>query len=119
MPDSGQLWIELVGDIIVARIRGQPNEYLLAECQRRVLALAADSGCRRVLYDALELDRPPIEIVLTQQSYGAALQESGLKVAIVVPNTAIAYLSRLAFGRLDHRVFYNDMAAALAWLTGR
>ena len=101
----------------MARIRGEPDEQLLAECQRRVLALSRDTGCERVLYDALELDRPPIEIVLTQQAYGAALKQSGLKVAIVVPNTAIAFLSRLAFGELNHRVFYNDMAAALAWLT--
>lgn len=114
---ANQLWVELIGGIIIARIRGAATESLIAECQRRVLSLAAESGCQRVLYDALELDRPPIDIVLAQQSFTSALKQSGLKVAIVVPNTAIAYLSRLAFGELDHRVFYNDMAAALAWLT--
>lgn len=117
MNTSGQLWVELVGEIIVARIRGVPTEQLIRDCQRRVIALQADTGCTRVLYDALELERPPIEIVLTQQSISAELKQSDVKVAIVVPNTSIAYLARLAFGDLNHRVFYNDIAGALRWLT--
>ena len=117
MNTTSQLWVELVGEIIIARIRGIPTEELIRECQLRVIALQADTGCTRVLYDALELERPPIEIVLTQQSFSAELKDSALSVAIVVPNTSIAYLARLAFGVLNHRVFYNDIAAAILWLT--
>lgn len=69
------------------------------------------------MYDALELERPPIEIVLTQQILTDDLKVSGAKIAIVVPNTSIAYLARLAFGEADHRVFYNDISAAVLWLT--
>ncbi|WP_395742024.1 hypothetical protein [Prosthecobacter sp.] len=116
MNPTSQLWVELVGEIIVARIRGIPTEELIRECQQRVIALQADTRCTRVLYDALELERPPIEIVLTQQSFSAELKDSALCVAIVVPNTSIAYLARLAFGDLNHRVFYNDIAAAILWL---
>ncbi|MBC7983927.1 MAG: hypothetical protein H7Y02_08740 [Candidatus Obscuribacterales bacterium] len=36
--------------------------------------------------------------------------------AIVVTNTPIAYLGRLAFGDGDYRVFYNDIAGAIEWL---
>ncbi len=41
-----------------------------------------------------------------------------LKRAIVVPDTRIAYLARLAFADEygDARVFYGDMAQAFAWL---
>lgn len=116
MNPTSQLWVELVGEIIIARIRGIPTEELIRECQQRVIALQADTHCTRVLYDALELERPPIEIVLTQQAFSTALKDSALSVAIVVPNTAIAYLARLAFGDLHHRVFYNDIAAAILWL---
>jgi hypothetical protein len=35
----------------------------------------------------------------------------------VVPTAKLAYLARLAFGEGDYRVFYNDIAAALKWLT--
>jgi len=115
---GGQLWVEPVGGIIVARIRGVPTAELLLECQRRVVAILIDTGSGRVLYDALELDRPPIEIVLTQQGLTDELKHSGARIAIVVSNTAIAYLARLAFGCADHRVFYNDIAAAVRWLGG-
>jgi len=36
--------------------------------------------------------------------------------AIVVPNTRVAYLARIAFGEGDYRVFYNDFLAAIRWL---
>ena len=118
MAGGGQLWVEPVGGIIVARVRGVPNAELLLDCQRRVVAILTDTGSGRVLYDALELERPPIEIVLAQQGLTEDLRRSGVRIAIVVPNTAIAYLARLAFGGADHRVFYNDIAAAVLWLGG-
>jgi hypothetical protein len=37
-----------------------------------------------------------------------------LRRAIVVPNTRVAYLARIAFGEGDHRVVYNDFSAAFA-----
>src|SRR5258705_9118622 len=90
--EGGRLWVELVGDIIVARVRGKPTAELIRECQNRVIALRKDTGCSRIMYDALELERPPIEIVLTQQVLTGDLKDSGAKIAIVVPNTSIAYL---------------------------
>jgi hypothetical protein len=30
---NGQLWVEVVGDLIIARVRGEPTEELLRECQ--------------------------------------------------------------------------------------
>lgn len=116
-PGQDQLWVELVGTFIVARIRGLPTAELIRECQQRVVALQTETGCQRVLYDALELQRPPIEIVLQQQSLAAAMHPSEVRVAILVPNTSIAYLARIAFGELQHRVFYNDFAAAVLWLS--
>ena len=116
---AGRLWVEPVGSIIVARIRGIPTAELIHECQRRVVALQSETGCDRIMYDALELEPPPIEIVLTQQALTDELKESGVKIAIVVPNTSIAYLARLAFGEAIHRVFYNDISAAVLWLSDR
>jgi hypothetical protein len=50
MPD--QLWVDLVGDLIIARLRGEPNEELLRDCQKQVLFLAKDAERVKVLYDA-------------------------------------------------------------------
>lgn len=40
---EGQLWIEPVGDVIIARMRGIPTETLLKECQERILNLVKDT----------------------------------------------------------------------------
>jgi hypothetical protein len=113
---DGGLWVEPVGDTIVARVRGTATAELLRECQKRVIALQRDTGCDRILYDALEMNRPAINIVLTQQTLTDEFKGGPAKIAIVVPNTGIAYLSRIAFGDVNHRVFYNDITAAVLWL---
>ena len=112
-----QLWIEPVGGIIVARVRGVLTEALLRECQDRVVELARDTHYTKVLYDTLELEAPSIDLVILQQEMvESELESFSLRRAFVVPNTRVAYLARLAFGEGDHRVFYNDLAAAFGWL---
>ena len=115
---DNQLWVEPVGEIIVVRVRGVPNEALLRECQERVLLLLRETGCHRILYDALELVAPPVQVALFQEKLDQSTMEAKkLRRAIVVPNTKLAYLARLAFGEGDYRVFYNDIATAIKWLT--
>jgi hypothetical protein len=115
-----KLWIEPVGNMIVARLRGVPTEEVLQECQERILALVQDTQQGKVLYDTLEMEAPDIDLVLTQQKLQeelrAKLGDVKLRKAIVVPNTRIAYLSRIAFGEGNYRVFYNDLTEAIKWL---
>jgi hypothetical protein len=40
-----------------------------------------------------------------------------LRRALVVPNSKLAFLARIAFGEGDYRVFYNDRVAAVKWLS--
>jgi hypothetical protein len=112
-----QLWIEPVGNIIIARIRGVPTEALLKECQERILHLVRDVGHGHILHDVLEMEPPAIEVPLSQWTLDKQIGTIRLRRAIVVSNTRLAYLARIAFGEGDYRVFYNDMTAALAWLT--
>jgi hypothetical protein len=118
-----KLWVEPVGDIIIARIRGTCTEALLKECQQRVIDLAQDTRQMKVLYDTLEMDSPSIDMVLLQQDLESDTRERiapvPLRRALLVSNTRVGYLSRIAFGEHGegaYRVFYNDMAAALRWL---
>lgn len=115
--ETGQLWVEPVGDLILARVRGMPTESLLRECHERVLQIIRDSGQGRVLYDTLEMFTPSVDIPLAQQKLDAQLGPIRMRRAIVVPNTKLAYLARLAFGDGDYRVFYNDVTAAISWLS--
>jgi hypothetical protein len=114
---QGNVWVELSGNIVIARVRGEPTEALIRETQERVLVLLQDTAHRRVLYDALEMDPPTVDVTLVQQRMSEDIHKLGARVAILVPNSRLAYLSRLAFGGGEHRVFYNDLAAAIAWLT--
>jgi len=114
---TGETWVELVGDLVVARVRGEPNEQLLRETQDRVLFLVRDAGRGKVLYDTLEMTAPPIDVPWAQRQLDEQLGPVKLKRAIVVPNSRLAYLARLAFGEGDYRVFYNDMVAAIQWLS--
>ena len=121
-----QIWVEPVGSVIVARIRGRATAEMLRECEQRVLGLARHTHQVRVLYDALELEPPEMELVLLQKQLDAEkkanLGTASLRTAILVSNTRIAYLARIAFGHAgeaNYRVFYDDYAAALDWLEGR
>jgi hypothetical protein len=103
--------------MIVVRVRGVPSEKLLRECQERVLVLLAETGQNRILYDALELIAPPVQVALFQEKLDQGIDTQKLRRAIVVPNTKLAYLARLAFGEGNYRVFYSDIAGAIKWLT--
>jgi hypothetical protein len=114
---TGQVWVELVGELVVARVRGEPTEQLLREAQEKVIFLLRDAGRGKVLYDTLEMDAPPVDVPWAQRALDEQLGLMKLKRAIVVPNSRLAYLARIAFGEGDYRVFYNDMVAAIKWLS--
>lgn len=113
---QGQLWVGLVGELVIARVRGEPNEALLRQCQERVLFLVKDAGRGKVLYDTLEMEAPPVDVPWSQRALDEELGTVQLRRAIVVPNSKLAYLARLAFGEGDYRVFYDDMVGAVRWL---
>jgi hypothetical protein len=114
---TGALWVELSGDIVMARLRGEPTIELLRECQAEVVHLARDAGRTRVLYDVLEMHPPHVDVPWSQRALDDELGDLRLRRAIVVPTAKLAYLARLAFGDGDYRVFYNDIAAAVKWLS--
>jgi hypothetical protein len=76
-----------------------------------------DAERGRVLYDTLEMDAAAVDVPWAQRELDEKLGPVKLKRAIVVPKVRLAYLARLAFGEGDYRVFYNDMVAAIKWLT--
>ena len=95
-----QLWVEPVGDIVLARLRGRCDEEVLKACQHLVFELVKDTRQFKVLYDALELEDPTVDMALLQEKMDSeAWDEVGpipLRRAILVPNTRIAYLARIA-----------------------
>ena len=115
--NQNQVAVNLADSLIVARVRGCPTEAVLQKCQADVLLLVRESGIRKVLYDALEMEPPPVSIPWVQRALDEQLIDVKLRRAIVVPNTRLAFLARLAFGDGDYRVFYEDKLAAVDWLS--
>lgn len=113
---QANVWVELSGGIVIARIRGMVTEDLVRQTQERVLVLLQDTTRRKVLYDALEMEPPTVEVTLVQQQLSEEIHKMGVRVALLVTNSCLAYLSRLAFGAGDYRVFYNDLGEAISWL---
>ncbi|WP_129646801.1 hypothetical protein [Peristeroidobacter agariperforans] len=114
--NQNQVAVNLTDSLIVARVRGCPTEAVLQKCQAEVLSLVRESGIRKVLYDALDMEPPPVSIPWVQRALDEQLVDVKLRRAIVVPNAKLAFLARLAFGEGDYRVFYEDRLAAVNWL---
>lgn len=113
-----QLSVEVVGALVVARLRGEPTPELLRECQDQVLSLTRGVRPGKVLYDAREMSPPPVDVPWAQRRLDETIGSVHLRRAIVVPGSRLAFLARLAFGESDYRVFYEDIAAATEWLNG-
>ena len=120
---NSQLWIEPLGNVVVVRVRGELTESLLKEIHERVIQLLRDTEYTRVLYDTLEMESPDIDIALLQEKLNEKTKQlfadQAPRKAILVSNTRLGYLSRIAFGQFgegDYRVFYNDLSHALQWL---
>jgi hypothetical protein len=114
---SGQVSVERIGDMIVARLHGEPTAELIRGCQDEVARLLAGERSGKVLYDALDMVPPPVDVPWAQRELDEVARVQWRR-AIVVPSTRLAFLARLAFGDGDYRVFYDDLAAAIRWLAG-
>lgn len=90
---------------------------LVRERSARILQIAEDTGCKKLLLDDLELDPMPYEAVKLQQSLNEPLDALNFCIAVLVPNSRLAYLARVQFHGRNHRVLYNDMTAAIMWLS--
>ena len=89
----------------------------------QVLGLAQNTHQVKVMYNALEMDTPSLDDALVQQELESdtwhRCESIPLRRAIVVSNTRVAFLARIAFGERGegaYRVFYNDIVEALRWL---
>lgn len=120
MNTQAQLSVESIGTVTIVRLRGAPTPELLKARHELVLSIVKETGQNKILYDVLGMESPNADLAVMQQQMEeqkkVQLGSVKLRCAIVVPNSRIAYFARIAFGEGDYRVFYNDLAAAIAWL---
>ena len=113
--DEGFL-CEAVGSLVVVRLTQAVDERVLEECQLSVLEAMQVTGSKAVLYDLTEMQPTPVNVLLYQRLLNEHVRHLDIKRAIVVPNTQIAHLARLAFGVGDYKLFYDDLEAAKRFL---
>ena len=113
--DEGFL-CEAVGSLVVVRLTRPMSERVLEECQLCVLETMQQTGSKAVLYDLTEMQPTPVNVLLYQRLLNEHVRHLNLRRAIVVPNTQIAHLARLAFGVGDYKLFYDDLDGAKRFL---
>src|SRR5690349_949455 len=108
--DEGFL-CEAVGSLAVIRLIRPISERVLEECQLCMLETLQHTGSKAVLYDLREMQPTSVNVLLYQRILNEHVRHLDLRRAIVVPNTHIAHLARLAFGVGDYKLFYDDIDA--------
>jgi len=107
---------EALGSLVVVRLTQPASERVLEECQLCVLETMAQTGSKAVLYDLTNMAPTRVNVLLYQRLLNEHVRHLDLRRAIVVPNTQIAHLARLAFGVGDYKLFYDDLEAAKRFL---
>ncbi len=114
-PIDGHFACEVLDQVIVVRLQGEPTARMLEECQAEVISLVQTSGLQAVLYDLRPLVDPGTAL-LHQQALEQEIRGMGLRRAVIVSGSSIGYLARLAFSADACSVFYNDYDAAVRFL---
>ena len=111
-----QVSVELVGEVIIARMQGTSTLDLLDVRYERILELHRYTGCTALLIDDREVSEIPHEAIRTQQLLSLSLDMLRFRIAVLVPDARMAYFARLQFGMTNHQVFIDDMPGAMRWL---
>jgi hypothetical protein len=108
--------VTLEGNIIHAVYAGTMTMDLVRDGEQQIEALLSDSA-NMVLYDTLAMDPPTMALALEMKSFDKRIRLSVARSATAVRDPATAFLSKVAFAlSRNHRVFYDDLDAAYAWL---
>ena len=112
---DGRLTCAVVGQYVVVRVLGGPTTAVaLAEGHAELLTLVRSSGHTSILYDLRELDVQSAKALLQQEREASDLR---LRRAVVVSNTSVGYLARLAFSADECGVFFGDYESAVRYLS--
>jgi hypothetical protein len=71
-----------------------------------------------VLYDCGAMEPPDMALAMEMKAFDGRIRNRIGRAATVVRDPMTAFMSKVAFALTrEHRVFYQDLDAALRWLT--
>lgn len=114
---KGSVEVELRGGIIVATYAGEMNVELVKEAAASIENYLLTTDSSKILYNTLEMASPPMKLALEMKAFDTKIKEQVTKSATVVPSATTAFMASIAFVlSKNHKVFYNDLEGAIAWL---
>ncbi|MBF0553884.1 MAG: STAS/SEC14 domain-containing protein [Nitrospirae bacterium] len=114
---KGSAEVTLQDGIIIAAYTGEMDMEIVKQAATGIEDLLNKSQSTKILYNTLNMDSPSMKLAMEMKSFDAKIRDKVQKSATVVPGAATAFLASIAFIlSKNHRVFHNDLAAALSWL---
>jgi hypothetical protein len=108
------------GHIIHAVYTGTMTMDLVRDAERQIETLLDRVADPAVLYDTLAMDPPPMQLAMEMKAFDSRIRSRVVRSATVVRDAMTAFMAKVAFSlSREHRVFYDDLDAAYAWLKGR
>lgn len=108
--------VAIVPGIIHAVYESEMTMDVVKEGERKIEALTPSLEKPLVLYDTLSMRPPSLDLALEMKAFDGRIQPRIVRSATVVGDAMTAFAAKVAFAlSRDHRVFYNDRAAAI-WL---
>ena len=114
---SGKFETEVKGTVIIAHYEGEMNSELVNDSATRIEQLLDTTEANKILYDTLNMSKPPLKLALQMKSFDTRIKDKVIKSATVVPGAATALKASIAFVlSKQHKVFHNDYDGAIEWL---
>ncbi|MDB5852401.1 MAG: hypothetical protein JWR22_442 [Herminiimonas sp.] len=113
---ADQLRVEVIGGVIFVRVECHISEEIVRRRHDLVLRYVDATGFKNILFDLRYAHSPTEAGRGLQTKLNAQLQARELRLALVVSDSATAFLARQTFFGLHHRVFYDDVSRGAKWL---
>ncbi|KWT92842.1 STAS/SEC14 domain-containing protein [Candidatus Magnetominusculus xianensis] len=114
---KGQTDITLQDGIIISVYTGEMDMEIVKQAASGIEELLTKSQSTRILYNTLNMETPSMKLAMEMKSFDAKIRDKVQKSATVVPSATTAFFASIAFIlSKNHKVFHNDLDAALSWL---
>ncbi|MBF0516203.1 MAG: STAS/SEC14 domain-containing protein [Nitrospirae bacterium] len=114
---KGQAEVTLQDGIITAVYTGEMDMDLVKQAAAGIENLLKESQSTRILYNTLNMETPSMKLAMEMKAFDAKIRDKIQKSATVVPGATTAFFASIAFIlSKNHKVFHNDLEAALSWL---
>lgn len=113
----GSVAVVLEGNIIHAKYTGAMTMDLVRQGEREIENLVSPGRNNVILYDCIAMNPPSMNLAIEMKAFDGRVRSQVIACATVVSDAMTAFMSKVAFALArNHRVFYNDLQGAIAWL---